>query len=227
MVILLVLLTLALILTAEWIGGRRRGGAPEPARPRRREAALYGGLVVEGRYVHPGHTWARVDGPRSAVVGADDFARRLLGRADEIELPEPGRRVAQGDPLFVLRRGTRQLVQCAPISGVVTSVNRGLQAAPELWNDSPGERGWIATLAPANLAVELRNLLHGRLAERWDEAARAQLVEWFSPRMGTALLQDGGELVDGVGDLLSDGDWELVVKDFFPGFGQPESTPAP
>ena len=224
MVILLVLLTVVLVLTAEWIVGRRKGETRASARLRQRELDSDGGLVVEGRYVHPGHTWARVDGPRSAVVGADDFARRLLGRADGIELPEPGRRVAQGEPLFILRRGARRLVQCAPISGVVTSVNRGLMAEPELWNESPTERGWVATLAPANLAVELRNLLHGRLAERWEDAVRMQLVEWFSPRMGT-VLQDGGELVDGVSDLLSDGDWDRVVKDFFPAYGPPEAAP--
>jgi glycine cleavage system H protein len=224
MVILLVLLTVVLILTAEWIVGRRKGGAPASARVQRRELEANGGLVVEGRYVHPGHTWARVDGPRSAVVGADDFARRLLGPVDRIELPEPGRRVAQGEPLFTLRRGARRLVQCAPISGVVTSVNRDLLAAPERWNESGPGADWVATLAPANLAAELRNLLHGRLAERWEEAARMQLAEWFAPRMGT-VLQDGGELVDGVGDMLSDADWDRVVKDFFPAYGLPESAP--
>lgn len=225
MVVLLVLLTVVLFLTAEWIVGRRasEGRAPVLLRPVLDPGAA-AGRAAPGRYLHPGHTWVRVDAPLTAVVGSDEFAPRLLGRLDGIELPEVGRRVEQGEALFTLRRGGRKLVQPAPVSGVVVGVNRSLGGEPGLVNDSPYANGWVATLAPAKLAVELGNLLRGRLAERWEDSVRAQLVERFSPRLGT-VLQDGGELVEGVSDLLDESDWEKVVTDFFPGCAPQGAAP--
>jgi len=225
MVVLLVILTVVLLLTAEWIAGRRRKAAQTPAPARARRAVTGSAGVPAQRYLHPGHSWARLEGPEAVVVGVDDFAQRLLGRLDEVTLPEPGARVAQGEPLFTIRRGRRELTHPAPFSGVVAGVNRELAKAPRLVNDSPYERGWVATLAPANLALELRNLLRGALAERWEEATRMQLVDWFAPQVGH-VLQDGGELVECVSDQLTDGEWDRVVQDFFPAYGPPGAAPS-
>jgi hypothetical protein len=57
--------------------------------------------------------------------------------------------------------------------------------------------------------------LKGVVAERWEEAVRAELVRWFTPRLGT-VLQDGGRVIENVSDLVNDKEWERLVLEFFP-----------
>ena len=170
--------------------------------------------VIE-RYFHPGHSWALVGKSDVVTIGVDDLAQRCIGRIDAIDLPLVGRPVSQGQVLATLRRGSRSLASVAPITGVVVEINEKVVNRPSLINESPYDRGWVVKISPTSLRVELRNLLRGIVAERWMEAVRAELVHWFSPRMGT-VLQDGGGLIDNISDLVSDREWEQLVNEFFP-----------
>lgn len=170
--------------------------------------------VIE-RYFHPGHAWALVGKSDVVTIGVDDLAQRCIGRIDAIDLPLVGRPVSQGQVLATLRRGTRWLATVAPITGVVVEINEKVVSRPPLINESPYDRGWVVKISPASLRVELRNLMRGRVAERWMEAVRAELVQWFSPRKGT-VLQDGGGMIDNISDLVSDREWEQLVNEFFP-----------
>jgi glycine cleavage system H protein len=172
-------------------------------------------IEVFDRYFHPGHTWAVISGQRNIVVGIDDFSSRMMGAIAEIELPDVGRSVHQGEPLTQLRHGERVLNQVSPISGKVVEVNTRLRQHPELLIDSPLERGWIAKIVPTNLETDLRNLMNGLGADGWRDAVHAQLINLFSSRIGIA-LQDGGQLVKNLGDYFSDDEWNRLVKQFFP-----------
>lgn len=81
-------------------------------------------------------------------------------------------------------------------------------------NSSPLERGWIVRIAPTQLAIDLRNLLKGAVADRWQEAVSSQVVRWFSSSLHP-VLQDGGQMVDNVSDLMNDEEWQRFVQEFF------------
>ncbi len=53
--------------------------------------------VPDGLHYHRGHTWVRTIGPDMAVVGIDDFARRLIGPISRAALPKAGSWLRQGD----------------------------------------------------------------------------------------------------------------------------------
>jgi glycine cleavage system H lipoate-binding protein len=167
------------------------------------------------RYFHPAHSWIMTDKADVVTVGVDDFAQRMIGTIETIDLPALGCPLTQGQILATLRRGDKALAQVSPVSGVVVAVNDKLVSRPILVNESPYDRGWIVKLSPASLHRELRNLLKGVVAERWEEAVRAELVRWFTPRLGT-VLQDGGGVIENVSDLLNDKEWERLVHEFFP-----------
>jgi glycine cleavage system H protein len=170
------------------------------------------------RYLHPGHSWALVQPSRPVVVGVNDFSQRFIGRIDSIELPEEGSVLRQGEAMVTLKHGDKYLSQVAPISGVVVEVNSRLKEDPSVVNTSPLEKGWIAKISPRDLALEVRNLMRGIAADRWQEEMRTLLVRWFSPRVGT-VMQDGGKVVDNVSDLVDSAEWRLLVNDFFPHCG--------
>ncbi|MBI3585938.1 MAG: glycine cleavage system protein H [Ignavibacteriales bacterium] len=211
MTIILILLTVAIFIVLELIKNSKKQTVTSPWRIT--IPAPIATQVIE-RYFHPGHSWALVGKSDVVTVGVDDFAQRVIGELDEIELPLLGKSLKQGEPFVMLRRGKRTLVQVAPLSGVVVGVNEKLAWDPKLVNNSVYERGWVGKLQPANLRTELRNLLKGVFAERWQESVRAQLILWFSPKVGT-VLQDGGHMIRNIGDLLEDEDWERLTKEFF------------
>jgi len=167
------------------------------------------------RYFHPGHSWVLAHSSEPVVVGVNDFSQRFIGRLDGIELPREGTFLRQGEAMVTLKHGDKSLTQVAPVSGVVVEVNHQLKNNPTTVNDSPLEKGWIAKISPRDLTLELRNLLRGVIADRWQESVRTLLVHWFSPQLGT-VMQDGGRIVDNVSDLVDGKEWSSLVNDFFP-----------
>ena len=212
MVIALFILMVAAFLIAEYFFFSKKVSTglltqPVPSQPAKADS-------IE-RYFHPGHSWALVQSSRPVIVGINDFAQRFIGKIDSVELPKVGAYVRQGDPMVTLRHGEKALTQVAPITGVVLEVNADLNDSPSSINTSCLEKGWIAKISARDLTVEIRNLLKGVAATRWQEAVRMQLVHWFSPRLGT-VMQDGGDLVNNVSDLVNNEEWHSLVNDFFP-----------
>ena len=211
MVLILAILFLAIVIAIDVLRRSRAKAPPVAARVVELKPIF---SPIE-RYFHPGHSWALVESPNLVVVGTDSFTRHLIGSLEAVDLPEEGRTVYQGQPLVTLRRGTKSITQVSPVAGVVGRVNHRLVFHPSLVSQSPYEKGWMVKLIPTNLRNDLNNLLKGAVAERWQEAVRYQLLKWFTPKLGT-VLQDGGELIENIGDILTDEEWDLIIREFYP-----------
>ncbi len=170
---------------------------------------------VSDRFFHPGHSWALISGKRNVVVGVDDFSSCTVGTISKVDLPEVGALVRQGEVFALLHHGDRVLAQVAPVSGKVVEVNTVLRSRAQLLNESPLERGWIAKVLTSNLDIDVRNLLGGIAADAWREAVRAKLIQLLSPNIGL-VLQDGGQLVQNLGDNITEEEWDRLVREFFP-----------
>lgn len=112
------------------------------------------------------HEWVRADGD-IATVGITDHAQGQLGDIVFVELPEAGRRVAQGDEMAVVESVKTAAEVYAPVSGEVAEVNGALEGAPETVNRDPAGEGWFVRIRMADPA-ELGRLL--------DEAGYRALV---------------------------------------------------
>jgi glycine cleavage system H protein len=113
------------------------------------------------------HEWIRVDGD-IAVIGITDYAQTQLGDVVYVELPELGRRVAQGKEAAVVESVKAASEVYAPISGEVVAVNDALSGEPGKVNADPQGEGWFLKLRIAD-PKELEGLL--------DEKAYAAFVE--------------------------------------------------
>ena len=120
----------------------------------------------------------------------------------------------------ILKHRDKSLPAYAPISGTIVAVNKHLVGTPSIVNDSPLEKGWLVKIAPHNLDAELKSLFKGGTADRWQEAARAHLIHWFSPSLGP-VMQDGGEIIDNVSDMTDSEEWRVLVEEFFPNSSKP------
>lgn len=112
------------------------------------------------------HEWVRADGD-IATVGITDHAQGQLGDIVFVELPEAGRKVAQGDEMAVVESVKTAAEVYAPVSGEVAEVNGALEGAPETVNRDPAGAGWFVRIRMADPA-ELGRLL--------DEAGYRALV---------------------------------------------------
>jgi glycine cleavage system H lipoate-binding protein len=123
--------------------------------------------VPSGVFVAPCHTWINIEMNGSVRVGLDDFALKLLGPIDSIELPKKGQTVAKGDVLFTIGKENHRLGLHAPVSGSVSSINTELLERMDYLKMKPYELGWICTLTPSNLPGDLHSLTVGADSVDW------------------------------------------------------------
>lgn len=88
------------------------------------------------------HEWISVAGER-AKVGITDYAQGQLGDIVFVEVPEAGRSLKKQETFGVVESVKTVSDIYSPVGGEVLSVNTELEAAPELVNQSPYEKGWM------------------------------------------------------------------------------------
>jgi glycine cleavage system H protein len=106
--------------------------------------------VKTGNLYSEAGVWAAWDAARGvARVGLTDFRQQSSGDVAFVELPPVGQTVSAGDDLASIETVKVDLAAPAPFDGEVTAVNPGLEDEPELINQEPYGKGWLAELKPA------------------------------------------------------------------------------
>lgn len=221
MTALVVLLMFVVFATLDYVIHRKRGTvevpalAPVPVEPAAApEPVFVGGYQLpDNLHYHPGHVWARVEGPDTAVVGLDDFASKLTGQAKGVRLPAIGDYVHAGQKAVRIEVDGRSTEIVAPLEGEVVEVNPELKKEPALATWDPYRRGWLFKVRTPSLAPGLRNLLHGRLARAWTEDAGQQLQLRLMALSGS-VLQDGGAPAPDFARHLDTAEWKSLTDLF-------------
>jgi glycine cleavage system H lipoate-binding protein len=176
---------------------------------------IVGGFKLPaGLSYHSGHAWAAKESRNVVRIGLDDFAARLLGKIDGLELPARGRWLRQGEKGWTLARGDHHFEMLSPIEGEVVDVNPEVLKDPAVIHKDPYGVGWLVAVNSPAANSNLKNLLRGRLAQRWMEESVATLHTHFSPSTGVH-LQDGGHAVSDVLSELPEEGWERRVRELF------------
>jgi len=178
--------------------------------PRRESAGWF--HVPDGLGLHPGHAWAKATGDGEVLVGADDFARAVMGRLHEVELPAPGTVVRQGEPAWTLRGAAGPLPMLSPVDGMVVATNPAARIGA-VESDPYGE-GWLLRVHAPQFKRNARQLLSGSAARAWMEDVSRRLRGLIAPELGPALA-DGGVPVDGIAGEVGPEAWPVLAKEFF------------
>jgi glycine cleavage system H lipoate-binding protein len=192
-------------------GAARAAAARPPAAGARAPAGPGWFQIPAGVWLHPGHTWARLEEDGLVAVGADDFAHKLVG-ASQVSLPAPGDRVMQGEPAVEIGDGSKSVPMLSPVDGTVVEVNAG--AARDGGLDDPYGASWLFKVKAPRLAANLRQLMRDGPARRFLADAESQLQLRISPELGN-VLQDGGVPVHGIARALSGDGWDETARQFF------------
>jgi glycine cleavage system H protein len=98
---------------------------------------------------HKEHTWARVSG-KKATIGITDYAQESLGDIVYIDLPDTDIEVTANTELTEIESTKATSTVIAPVSGTVIEVNDKLADTPEIINEDPYGKGWIAVIKMDN-----------------------------------------------------------------------------
>ena len=123
--------------------------------------------VPAGIFISRNHTWVNVEMNGTARIGIDDFARKIIGKIDAVELPKLNKEIKKGEPLLAIKQNSRSINLPSPISGKVTLVNTEHIEHPELIGLIPFELSWMCCIEPSNLAEELTALKIGVDSINW------------------------------------------------------------
>lgn len=218
MTVILVLFTFATFLLIDHFYSQRKSVAQpvltEAKAVAPRPEVVAGFQVPENLRYHPGHTWARNEGPAMVRVGLDDFASKLLGKVERIALPQRGQWIRQGQKIATIFRDGAAVDMVSPIEGSVADVNDTVVRDPRFTRTDPYGEGWLVTVHSPDAKTNFRNLLSGTLARWWTEES-ANRLRAKMPVMAGALAQDGGLAMDNLTDQIPDQKWAEIAKEFF------------
>ena len=113
------------------------------------------------------HEWVRLDGD-IATVGITDHAQEALGDIVFVELPQPGRDLAQGEACAVVESVKAASDVYAPVAGHVTETNEAVVDDPGLVNKAATGDAWFYRMRVAD---------PGTLDALMDDAAYRALLE--------------------------------------------------
>jgi glycine cleavage system H protein len=94
---------------------------------------------------HKEHTWVRMSG-KKATIGITDYAQDSLGDIVYVDLPETDTDVETNSEIGEIESTKATSSIISPVSGRVVEVNEDLSESPEIINEDPYGKGWIALI---------------------------------------------------------------------------------
>jgi glycine cleavage system H protein len=168
---------------------------------------------------HPNHIWMKRDTDGKVRIGFDDFAQRLMGAIRQIDMltfnvHQLGKIGSQsflkGWDVYSDAKSVRL---ASPLRGRIVDVNSGLGQEPSKISEDPYGEGWLCTIMPETDADPMEGTIYGGQVDRWIKDEVNRLRHYISDQ-GIAVLQDGGEIVQNPAEILSESEWQLLVKAF-------------
>jgi glycine cleavage system H protein len=117
--------------------------------------------------------WARAEG-NLVRVGLTDFMQQRGGDAAFVHVKPLGTSLAEGDEFAELETIKVNQSLFAPVGGTIVEVNASLDLSPEIVNQDPYGRGWLAVIEVADWKTARARLLD---ADAYLAVMRSQAEE--------------------------------------------------
>lgn len=103
--------------------------------------------------------WLESEGNGRVRVGLTDYLQQLNGDVAFAHIKPVGTKLAAGDEIAEIETIKATVSLIAPVSGTVVDVNPDLEMSPELINQEPYDRGWLAVLEVTDWETDRAKLL--------------------------------------------------------------------
>ena len=173
--------------------------------------------IPGGVFISEGHSWVNIGEDGTAKIGLDDFAKKIIGKIDSIELPNLGMTVKKGQALFTVIQGTRNISFKSPLSGKVKELNKFINNEIDSLNATVYDQNWICEIDADELDSELKSLKIGKSAVSLYEDDIERLIQ-MKKKMKTGKEKDfesNGVIYSGEMEKLDDISWNRYGESFF------------
>jgi glycine cleavage system H protein len=109
----------------------------------------------EGVWILPVPTEVRT----RVLVGVTDFLQQVSGDVAFVKVAAPGKVLIEGQDLAELETIKVNVAVTSPIAATVHEVNEALASTPEIVNQDPYGKGWLAVLEPTKWETDRQQLL--------------------------------------------------------------------
>jgi glycine cleavage system H lipoate-binding protein len=172
-----------------------------------------GFTVPTDYFFHHGHTWARIENGGCIRIGLDDFALKLLGEADALDLPLMGKELNMDRVGWGLRRKGNPADILSPVEGVIVEVNSNVRETPEIANRSPYGDGWLFMVRTPEVKKTVKHLMTSTDSLDWLNN-EIHMLEKMIEEVAGPLAADGGYLQNDIYGNLPNLGWENLTKTF-------------
>jgi glycine cleavage system H lipoate-binding protein len=160
------------------------------------EGSRVGGFLLPGdRSYHRGHTWVRREEDEKLTIGLDDLGAHLVGKPDQLTLPELGRRLSVNGTAWELRKNDAIIRVLSPVEGIVEA------------HGSPDD-DWLLKVVPTD--DNLDHLLSAGEARGWMLREVERLHLSLNTGLAGGTLADGGVPVDDLSAAIPREDFDQV-----------------
>lgn len=178
--------------------------------------------VPQGIYFGKQHTWAYLMENGLVRLGLDDFLKHIVGKITGVDVNPVDGSIEKGMSFVDIEQDSKRLKLATPVSGRVKNINSDILDNPQHALRLPHNDRWIVEVEPADWEDDVKDLFLGRGATNWIQQEFARLKEFFaylmsattgSPAVAT-ILQDGGEVAEGVLEYSDSSTWEKFQAEF-------------
>lgn len=175
--------------------------------------------IPGGVFISEGHCWASLDPDGNAYIGIDDFAKKLIGRIDGIEMPNLGMEVQKGAHLFSVKQGTNSIPFNSPLTGKVKNINKALIEDLQRMDINPYDNNWFCLLDASQLDAEISELKIGQAAVNFFNEEIERIQGYIHKSVKTTKdekhIPADGNVYAGELEELEEKDLKNVIHDFF------------
>jgi glycine cleavage system H protein len=116
--------------------------------------------VATDRFYSTDGIWAQevVAGER-VRVGLSDYSQQRMGDAAFVHVKLPGTRLAPGKTFAEIESIKSNADLFSPVKGVISDINKSLVSTPEIVNQDPYDKGWLAEIAADDWKADQARLL--------------------------------------------------------------------
>jgi glycine cleavage system H lipoate-binding protein/ABC-type phosphate transport system substrate-binding protein len=172
-------------------------------------------VVPNGLYFDKTHTWAFMEQDGIVKVGIDDFLQHITGNVTRIKMKKQGEKVKKGEQILTIIQNGKQLNLYAPISGTIREQNNILETNSSILNSSPYNDGWVYKIEPTNWLRENQLLFMAEKQKQFIKNEFLRLKDFLAVALNSDkdisaqfIMQDGGELREGILSNLGPKVWE-------------------
>jgi len=119
---------------------------------------------------HKDHMWLHANGNK-AKIGITHYAQEQLGDIVYVELPETGSEVEMNAVIGEIESTKTTSTIEAPVRGKIIEVNNALDDTPEVINEDPYGKGWIAVIEIGN-KEDINHLMDSKEYQNYVEEVK-------------------------------------------------------